>query len=279
VETLKQFEILKKKIELSLSIPIRCVKLSLSEYIKKQKYNHLLYSRYQADPYSSLSPHSIYKLKSPRHPSSYVAGRKLNEKNKKRTPLLASIMIGVTVFTVLSIIASIIVSGWISEIDSGCDANVEIRFGIFENDQYWRLSIAEVWGGTLFLDQATFQLLNYQYYPIVNIDDKEIQNIKPIVRVDAKFYPVAAPDKFNPYGKVLIKNTEGIPIDKQTKISDYNGCSLLFIDEDNNGQINIDDSICIFKDWNFDGTSEIKVGCTFRILNSAGNIVGERVLR
>ena len=166
-------------------------------------------------------------------------------------------VIAVILMVAITVVLAGVLWALISDIDPPTPRGTTITVMIVETNYGWRANIIGVVGGEPSFDDIKFQMINYQgtiEYKITIDDAKPSELIVGL----SKVYPMTK-------GGPVQDNTTGSEVNSNSKVQDYEGCYIAYIDQDGDGRISVGDILHIYKDYDNDGIEDISSNSIFEI--------------
>ena len=185
---------------------------------------------------------------------------------KGRKPNLKTIILGILIFMIILMTVFSILYNWTSEFGPAVPCCVGLSGSIQEYDNYGVINITRAVGGTVYLKDLTFEIMNN--VSILHYSSTlEDSNPESISKNKAKIYPI--PSNSTP----VWDNSTGKIVTEQSPLENYSGCYLAYIDIDRNDTVSVNDRIYIYRDYDTDGNPDIGPGYTFRMVDSYYDLV------
>jgi FlaG/FlaF family flagellin (archaellin) len=140
-----------------------------------------------------------------------------------------------------------------------------------EQTTAYRITIASVSGGDLNLEDAKMEMANSEDTRLWSVQTG-LANPASLTLGLSTVYPI-------PSGAGAVQdNSTSATVTSASGLTDYEDCYMAFVDQNNDGKINADDAIWVYKDYERDGTQDVQSRFTFKILDADGEMVLKKQL-
>jgi flagellin-like protein len=181
-------------------------------------------------------------------------------------------VIAVILMVAITVVLAGVLYVWVSGFGTtGGGGTTKITATKTEQTTAYRITIASVSGGDLNLEDAKMEMANSEDTRLWSVQTGQANPTSLTIGLST-VYPI-------PSGASAVQdNSTSATVTAASELSNYEDCYMAFVDQNNDGKINADDAIWVYKDWTRDGTPDVQSRFTFKILDADGEMVLKKQL-